>query len=282
MTLSVSVTVEGTNSAGARLLVPVGIPTPHQTPVSFTVAGGDMMLAGESATGQMAAVITPEENGPVTLSYLYQDGGSQYPEAMFMPRQTRYTRVADALVEDVRCLIDSVGGGLALIEAIVNDVAEKFTYGHPDVRFNDGLDEIPFLSCGLTEGSCVDINTYLIACLRAAGIEAGYVYGYFFPEEKSGTCVDGHCWVVTRHQGVVLEWDIAHHLKLGRRDICCGLNPKPGHRVATAHSMGLTFPVLGLSEIKLIGEPMWVSTDGTLAKAELDIRCEPANKAAAA
>ncbi|WP_346909390.1 transglutaminase-like domain-containing protein [uncultured Roseibium sp.] len=129
--------------------------------------------------------------------------------------------------------------------AIVNDVAEKFVYGHPEVRFNDGLEEIPYLSCGVTEGSCVDINTYLIACLRAAGFEAGYMTGYFFPEEKNGCCDDMHCWVVTRHNGVVLEWDIAHHLKMGTREICCGLNPKPGSRVAMAHSMGLDFPQPG-------------------------------------
>lgn len=282
MTISVSVTVKQTTIPGARLLVPAGISTPHQTPLSFTVDGGGVGLAGEISTGQMAAAITPYGTGPVTVTYLYQDGGSQYPEAMFVPRQSRYTRAAAALVEDVRGLVGSAADGHALIEKIVNDVAQKFTYGHPDVRFNDGLDEIPYLSCSLTEGSCVDINTYLIACLRAAGIEAGYVYGYFFPEEKKGTCVDGHCWVVTRHDGVVLEWDIAHHLKLGTRQVCCGLNPKPGHRVATAHSMGLTFPTLGLSEIKLIGEPMWASPEGSLSKSDLEIRCDPSGEAAAA
>ncbi len=282
MTISISVTVKQSQISGARLLVPVGIPTPHQSPVSFRVDGGALDLAGEISTGQMAAAITPHGTGPITVTYVYQEPGSQYPETMFLPRQTRYTRAADALVADVRELVDRSDSGHALIEKIVNDVAKKFSYGHPDVRFNDGLDEVPYLSCGLTEGSCIDINTYLIACLRAAGIEAGYVYGYFFPEEKKGTCVDGHCWVVTRHDGEVLEWDIAHHLKLGTRNICCGLNPKPGHRVATAHSMGLTIPVLGLSEIKLIGEPMWVAPDGSLSKSDLDIRCEHSGGALAA
>ncbi len=179
---------------------------------------------------------------------------------------------ADALVRDARRLADGARDGHAAIEAIVNDVAEKFVYGHPDVRFNDGLDEIPYLSCGITEGSCVDINTYLIACLRAAGFEAGYMTGYFFPEEKNGCCDDMHCWVVTRHNGVVLEWDIAHHLKMGKGPICCGLNPKPGSRVAMAHSMGLDFPQLRIAGAKLIAEPVWVNGDGTLARAMLDIR----------
>lgn len=282
MTVSVTVRVDTSNNTGASLLVPVGISTPHQTPVSFDVKGGEVRLAGESATGQMAAVITPHGDGPVVLEYLFQNGGAQYPETMFVTRQTRFTRAGDALVEDIRSLVDGTQNGHTLIEKIVNAVAEKFTYGHPEIRFNDGLDEIPYLSCGLTEGSCVDINTYLIACLRAAGIEAGYVYGYFFPEEKNGTCDDGHCWVVTRHDGEVREWDIAHHLKLGTREICYGLNPKPGQRVAVAHSMGLSFPALGIVETKLLGEPAWAGADGTLRKAELDIRCEQDGEAAAA
>lgn len=272
MRTEVTVTVKPDGSSGRPLLVPVGIPTPHQTPVRFEVEGAPFSLAGETATGQIAALIRPDGETPVTLSYAFADTGSAYPEAMFVPRQSRFTRAADALVEDVRGIVDGARDGHAAIETIVNAVAEKFTYGHPDVRFNDGCAEIPYLSCGLTEGSCVDINTYLIACLRAAGLEAGYVYGYFFPEEKRGTCEDGHCWVVTRHEGVVLEWDIAHHLKLGTRDICCGLNPKPGRRVATSHSMGLTFPALGIHETKILGEPARVESDGTLAKADLDIR----------
>ncbi|OJJ10868.1 hypothetical protein BKI51_13240 [Alphaproteobacteria bacterium AO1-B] len=282
MSIFVNVTVQPDQEHGRKLLVPTGIPTPHQTPISFKVEGGTVELSGEVSTGQMAALISPEEGKPVTVSYAYTDGGSSYPEAMFQPRLNRFTRAANELVDDVRGLVDSSKDGHAAIEAIVNAVAEKFHYGHPEVRFNDGLDEVPYISCGLTEGSCVDINTYLIACLRAAGLEAGYVYGYFFPEEKNGTCVDGHCWVVTRHEGVVLEWDIAHHLKLGTREICCGLNPKPGHRVATAHSMGLSFPTLGIHETKLLGEPAWISSDGKLASADLDIRCSIADEAVAA
>ncbi|GAA0774834.1 transglutaminase family protein [Roseibium denhamense] len=282
MSITVNVTIQPSQDPAQKLLVPAGIPTPHQTPVSFEVSGGRVALSGEVSTGQMAALITPDMGQPVTISYCYEDGGAGYPETMFTPRLNRFTRAANDLVEDVRGIVDQAQDGHAAIEAIVNAVAGKFLYGHPDVRFNDGCEEIPYLSCGLTEGSCVDINTYLIACLRAAGLEAGYVYGYFFPEEKNGTCEDGHCWVVTRHKGVVLEWDIAHHLKLGRRDICCGLNPKPGRRVATAHSMGLTFPALGICETKILGEPAWISSDGTLLQADLDIRCAVAGEAVAA
>jgi len=276
--VSVSVNAEGRSKH--RLLAPTGIPTPHQTPTGFAVQGGDFVLAGEANTGQMAALITPRDGKGVILSYRFADGGSGYPEPLFEYRPNRYTRAAEALVQDARRIADHAPDGHAAIEAIVNDVALKFDYGHPEVRFHDQTQEIPFLSCGLTEGSCVDINTYLIAMLRAAGFEAGYVVGYFFPSEKGGRCDDMHCWVATRHQGVTLEWDIAHHLKLGKREICCGLNPKSGERVAVGHSMGLDFPDPGVSGLKLLAEPVWIDHEGRIESADIQISMRETAKTA--
>ncbi len=276
MLTHVTVTVAPDETGGRQLLAPVGLPTPHQVPVRFAVEGAGFELTGEVTTGQMAALVSPAPGTSVRFVYTFADGGPGYPDGLFRPQSNRYTKAAGALVRDAHRLADGARDGHAAIEAIVNDVAGKFVYGHPEVRFNDGLEEIPYLSCGVTEGSCVDINTYLIACLRAAGFEAGYMTGYFFPEEKDGCCDDMHCWVVTRHNGVVLEWDIAHHLKMGTRQICCGLNPKPGSRVVMAHSMGLDFPQLGIAGTKLIAEPLWVNGDGTLARATLDIRMQKA------
>ena len=268
----VTVEVANEKSTARRLLAPVGIPTPYQTPLGFTVEGADFSLIGEIHTGQMAALITPKPGGPVTLRYTYLNRGSSYPELLFQHRPNRFTRAADALMRDARRIVDDAEDGHEAITAIVNDVAGKFDYGHPETKFNDGEDEIPFLACGLTEGSCVDINTYLIAALRSTGFEAGYVTGYFFPEEKNGCCEDMHCWVVTRHTGVVLEWDIAHHLKLQKKEVCAGLNPKPGTRIAVAHSMGLDFPTLGIREMKLLAEPVWGDEDGHVERADLTIR----------
>ena len=273
--LTVTVTVAPDRQEKRALFAPTGIPTPYQTPLSFSVAGGRWSLTGETTTGQMAALIEPEGDAPVTLTYRFAEIAGQYPETLFGRRENRFTRAARDLLHDARRIAEDAADGHAAIAAIVNDTAEKFTYGHPATRFNDGLEAIPHLACGLTEGSCVDINTYLIAALRAAGFEAGYVTGYFFPAEKNGCCEDMHCWVVTRHAGAVLEWDIAHHLKMGSREICCGLNPKPGSRVAVAHSMGLDFPAIGVHGLKLIGEPTWLGADGATEPAALDIRlCE--------
>ncbi len=254
-----------------QIMAPVGMATPYQMPEAFSVEGASFSLIGEASTGQMAALITPRHDERVTLRYVYGDTGSAYPDMMFHHRPNRFTSAADDLMRDARRIADQAGDGHDAIETIVNDVATKFFYGHPETRFNEGEAVVPFLACGLTEGSCVDINTYLIAALRAAGFEAGYATGYFFPAEKNGHCDDMHCWVVTRHQGVVLEWDIAHHMKLGQSEICCGLNPKPGIRVALAHSMGLTFPALGIKGMKLLAEPIWVDSQGGWKRPDLAI-----------
>jgi len=269
----VEVIVKSAEHGGSKLLAPVGMPTPHQTALHFSVEGGQFDLTGETTSGQMVALITPEGVGDdVKLVYHFADAEGMYPESVFQPRESCFTRAADALVTDAQQIAEQAVDGHAAIAAIVAHTSEKFSYGHVDVRFNEGMDTVPHLGCGLTKGSCVDINTYLIASLRSAGLEAGYVTGYFFPQEKNGCCSDMHCWVVTRHNGVVLEWDIAHHKKMSKEDICCGLNPKPGSRVALAHSMGLAFPELGIFEEKLIAEPVVVSDEGTIRLHDLEIR----------
>ena len=272
MRSTVTITVETGDADGRTLLAPAGAPTPYETCTGFAVEGGDFDVIQEAHTGQDAALIRPSGRGPVTVTYSYSDGGSGYPEPLFIHRPNRYTTAADELAQESQRAAGTSADGHAAIAGIANEVAQKFRYGHAEVRFNDGMDEIPYLSCGLTEGSCVDINSYLIASLRAAGFEAGYVTGYFFPEEKNGVCDDMHCWVVTRHHDVMQEWDIAHHLKLGKRDIEAALNPKPGVRRAVAHSMGLDFPDLGIADLKLMAEPVWLDADGTIDRSRVAIR----------
>ena len=274
----ITVTIDVREAAGRRVLAPTGLATPYQVPTGLAVDGGDVALIFDATGSVAAALITPTNDETVTLRYGFAESTrGAYPEAIFRHQDNRFTRAAQALASDARAIADQATDGHAAIQAIVNDTAQKFTYGHPLTRFTDGSDEVPHLGCGVAEGSCVDINTYLIAALRAAGFHAGYVTGYFFPVEKGNWCEDGHCWVVTRHQGVTLEWDIAHHLKMGTREICCGLNPKPGHRIALAHSLGLDFPQLGLSELKLLSEAVFVDGNGGHAFAPIAITCDRAD-----
>ena len=90
--------------------------------------------------------------------------------------------------------------------------------------------------------------------MQAAGIRAGYVARAFFPAEKGDWYSDGHCRIVTRSPQGRQEWDIAHHLKLGTRDIAPGLNPRPGFRVALAHGLGMTMP--GGGTVRILAEPV--------------------------
>lgn len=238
-----------------EVLAPGGIGTPHGSCIGLHVEGGSMSKVEETSTGQIAYRILPSSE-QVDLTWRFDATTKHaYPDAMFMPRDTVFTRAAEMLVAEA---MDAAGDhtDLARARAIACATAERFTYGHPEARFNDGLDAVPALGCGLTEGSCVDINTYFIAALRAVGIEAGYTTGFYFPAEKGDHCEDGHCWVVTRIGGETQEWDIAHHLKMGTRDIRPGLNPKPGFRAATFHSMGLDFPALEVYGAKALIEPL--------------------------
>lgn len=238
-----------------QILAPVGLSSPAGRCAGVTVSGAEVERVHATGTQQDVLILSPT-SAQVILRYMYAPDGVAYPEAMFAPHDSRFTRCHPDLAQDARDCV--TGGG---IEAMVARVTSLFVYGHTDDRFYDHADAMPQL-CDITTGSCVDINAYLVAALRAAGVEAGYVTGYFIPRERRDHTTDMHCWVVTRAEGVVQHWDIAHHLKMGTRDVAPGLNPKPGVRVAMAHSMGWTVPGVPFADFKLVAEPTWFDTDG--------------------
>ena len=269
MQFRLTIKVRTKNEDGWGLLVPTGISTPNQKLLNFDMPGSQFSLVGETTTGQCAAYVSAPKSEEITIQYDFGHGGLPYPKLIFDQYPNRYTKPADELAAAGKQFEGETT--IETLQVIANEVAQKFIYGHPEVRFNDGKDEIPYLSCGLTEGSCVDINLYLMAMFRSAGVKTGYVTGYFFPEEKKGVCVDSHCWVLTKLDGQIHEWDIAHHLKMGKNEIYPGLNPKPGMRLAIAHSLGLDFPMLNIKELKLIDEPLWVNTSGKIKNADIKI-----------
>lgn len=261
MGYAVEITVPGTEGP---VFAPAGVSSPASVCTGCDVTGGRVERSTEATSGQDILLVTPDA-AEVTFRYTYCGQPGRYPEEMFHPAPSRFTRAAPALVAEAR---EVAGTGDDLIRAIriARHVAERFDYGHPEHRFTDGFDHVPHLACGLTEGSCVDIHTYFLASLRAAGIEAGYVVGYFFPEV--GDCTSGHCWAATRIGGEVQEWDISHFLQMGRRDVGPALNPKGGFRVPVGHSSALCHEGLGFSDLKLLvepmvmqrGEPVWFET----------------------
>jgi hypothetical protein len=241
-------TVEMTlDNPGAPILAPSGLDTPLSRSIGLSVSGGKVEWLRQDETGQMLARITPT-GGPLTLIHAFEGMPGTYTDALFVPFPSRYTRAAESLLREVA----NIG---TTPHEIANAVAQRFDYGHPERRFFESDDEaLPALGCDRGTGSCVDINMYFLAALRSAGIEAGYVAGAFFPAEKGDWCSDGHCWIVTRTAQGIQEWDIAHHLKLGTRDIAPGLNPRPGFRVALAHGLGMTMP--GGGTIRILAEPV--------------------------
>ncbi len=249
MTYGVDITVTGTQGP---IFAPAGLSSPAMVCLGCTVTGGSVHHLTEASSGQTVLLVTPDA-AEVTFRYDYANQPGAYPEAIFHPAASRHTKAAQALCDEA---VQTAGDGDALTRAIrvARGVAEKFVYGHPQAKYYDGFDHVPHLASGLTEGSCVDIHTYLLASLRAIGVEAGYVTGYFFPE--GGVCTSGHCWAVTRIDGAVQEWDISHFLQIERRDVGPALNPKGGFRVPVGHSMGLSLPELGVQDLKLLVEPM--------------------------
>lgn len=250
---------------GTRILAPTGMATPEEAVTAATVTGGRIAAVLLETGLGLAALQIEATGGPLTLSHEIVPEGASYPEVIFAPRATPYTVAAEDLAQASVDLARAAGGGMAGIAALVAEAEARFAYAHPEIRFNDGTDEVPYLSCGLTPGSCVDINTYLVASLRAAGYEAGYVYGYFFPAEKGGVTDDMHCWVVTRHAGELQHWDIAHHMKAGLGPTRPALNPRPGWRVALGHSMGHVYGRGAEAvRLKLLSEPVALLDGGAV------------------
>lgn len=237
-----------------RVLVPVGLTTPEATLTDLAITGGQVASLREATTGQEVALVTPDAS-TLSVTWTWEPRPGSLPAQLFDVHPSRHSRAASALIEESVAIAPHLDG-VERATAIACATAERFTYGHPMERFTDGQEAVPALGCDVAVGSCVDINTYFLAALRATGFEAAYVTGYFFPTEKRGTCEDGHCWVLTRIDGAVQAWDIAHHLKLGTRDIRPALNPKPGFRAACGYGMGLSFPDLGLPDVKALIEPL--------------------------
>lgn len=271
----VTVTI-GSVVPGAILLVPSGISTPHDTVVGVSVQGGIVETEIEAVGLSQAALVVRPRSRHLAIRYdILRPGGSSYPEEAFAPRRNRHTVAAAELATAAQHLATMAGGGRRAIERLVGETYARFAYAHPEQRFNDGLEAVPYLVCGRTPGSCVDINTYLVAGLRSVGFEAAYIYGYFFPAERNGITNDMHCWVVTRHDDEILELDIAHHMKAGLDPVRPALNPKPGRRVAIGHSMGHRYDLpAGRIDLKLLAEPVWVREGIVIPVDQPEIRLE--------
>ncbi|MCP4790594.1 MAG: transglutaminase domain-containing protein [Gammaproteobacteria bacterium] len=185
-------------------------------------------------------------------------------------QENRHTQASGALVEQVSTWVDESEKPSQQLYTLIHKTADMFAYGHVEQRFTEGKSQVPPL-CGITNGSCVDINTFLIAAARSLGIKVQYLAGYWFHPSRSHTH-DMHCWldfeVETGHE----YWDVAHHLKWDVEGLHAGLNPAGGRRWLMSYGRGLTFQTIhGEVSISHFSEPLWVYSDGSVMAPQLHI-----------
>jgi len=159
------------------------------------------------------------------------------PEWLWSPPEHPLNRAGSDLQDHARQLAKDRTASEA-VQAVLQHVAEVFRYGHGEGRFTDGTGSVPLVSCGLTRGTCVDIHTYSVAALRAAGLRAAYVAGVFWPDGES-IARDMHCWLVVDGEPTTF-WDIAHDL-IAVRTPQHDLHARPGIRFLLSIGRGQRF-----------------------------------------
>lgn len=264
-----TVTVELAEGAASHnavaLIAPLGIDTEFQRFRAFEAPAGWLAtIVAEERTGQLAAILVPSDrNAFARIRHTFADSPSRLDQDAYVPEDTPLARAAAELASDACRIAAEAGCGRAGIRAIVADTSARFDYGEvpPEQRWYHGQDAVPQVACA--SGNCIDINTYLVAALRAAGYPTAYLTCYFFDDDPSGIDSGMHCWVRTSADGVVEDWDIAHFKKVGRSDVAAALNPVPGRRFALAYGRDHHYRWGGLDiRVATPSRPMWVLEDG--------------------
>lgn len=272
---AIAITVQPSSHPGATLLVPEGFDNGFYRPCSLKVdrCAQEVVLTADycEQTARELWPVTP--NQTVTLRYDFMPSSVPMPEQVWQRQRNRYTEASASLVGDVRETVDTSLPIQEQIRQLIEKAKDLFSYGHGDGRFYDGELAVPSV-CGTTRGSCVDINTYLLAAANVLEIPAQYVAGYWFHPEKNVTH-DMHCWLMFRVGEETVYWDLAHHLKWGVDTLAPGLNPAGGRRVAMSVGRGLKFATShGECAISHFSEPVWLHPDGKVEAADLTIGVE--------
>lgn len=266
-----TVRAEAPARPGARLMVSAGIPSPVEDVAGVEVEGARIEAVLAEERGGAPALLLRAEAETVTVQWrLGPPVTGAYPEAAFAPRGNAWDRASPELVALARDIAARAGGGEAAVAAIAQAAQARFDYGHPAIRFDEGLDAVPALGDAKVEGSCVDIHGWFVAALRAAGIDAAYIHGHFFPAERGGFTYDMHCWTAVRVGGVTREWDVSHHVKHRLGPAAPARDPRPGVRVALGHGKGQGWRLPDGRRVatKLLSEPMTLDAEGRLHRTE--------------
>jgi hypothetical protein len=251
------------------LLVPIPPDTAHQRRTGITQPDVASLRRVKALNAEQEAFFLPALDGVgAHFAFDLADGTGASPAIHWQPIHSRYSTPSAELRDAVTDMVKDAPDQQAAVDMLVDFTASLFDYDHPKARFCDGKDEVPLLMT-LTKGSCTDINTFLLSSLYATGIPATYYAGYFFQDGKPRQTSGFHCWISTQAEGRHRDWDIAHHIKNGTRDIKDGLNPVPGERVALSYARGLRFDVGG-AEVQFthFAYPYWIFADGSYEPAK--------------
>lgn len=218
-------------AAAAEIVLGLPIDTPEQRFLGHAAEGAEAKVVTALNSGQPLLVLSAAAGSSPTVALRFEEAPGRFPDWIFEPTGGRHERPSPALVD---LMAEIAPASLALpdrVEAIIRHVEARFTYGHRDVGLGDDVEAMPALDCDVHLGTCVDTHSYGVAAFRAAGIEAAYVSGLFFPEGETASR-PGHCWMVVRADGAPHHWDVSHFLKYGLGPVRPLLNPKPGFRYA--------------------------------------------------
>ena len=214
-------------------------------------------------SGQKAVIAKPIDQHLPALSYALEETNIAPAPFVWNVPENQYTRADNSLTELAIDLVKNLTTETAKIFALIEYASDMFGYGHTEGRFYQGLESVPAV-CGTTKGSCVDINTFLLAAALSLDIKGQYIAGYWFHPDKTET-LDMHCWLAFEADNEVLFWDLAHHLKWGVEKLAPGLNPAGGRRIAMSCGRGLEFETInGRVSISHFSEPVWIMPDGKL------------------
>ncbi len=265
MIITLRIDPDERSSAAIGLLVPEPPDTVHQTLVGFCAPCPlPYRIVRESQSGQRAYLFEGDFRASLEFSFHFAAGTGTVKTDEFADFDNAYTRLAGDLSEFLALERPACAAGHG-DDDIVAAVARRFSYGGP----NPDLAR-PATFCGVRSGNCIDINTALLACLRAAGRRAAYLAGFHFGRNRAGCRADGmHCWIVTETAGRRFDWDVAHCLIAGLARPVAGLNPLGGVRAAFSHGRGLVFETAKarLPAISHFARPRWLLADGSLPEA---------------
>lgn len=221
-------------------LYPVPPDTAEQRVTATTFEGAEPERILRDTEGRVSAwLVRLIAGGPLTVRHAFEPEGPGLPEAAFVPGASQFDVASAALAEQIAAL-DLSSVPAQRCEAVIQFVADHFTYGKRDSALGVEDDAMPALACGLTPGTCVDMHSMAVAALRAAGLAAAYLIGGHVADYRTEHPT-GHCWLNVRAEDTPHHWDISHHVQYGQRTITPVLNPRPGRRFALSHGRGLVF-----------------------------------------